>query len=50
MRASKTETREPIDLQTVASASIGKSRKNEQASGRTRAAKWIGAKKRKSRG
>ncbi|WP_292528087.1 hypothetical protein [Methylocystis sp.] len=50
MRARKMETREPINLQTVASASIGKSRKNEQASGRTRAAKWIGAKKRKSRG
>ena len=50
MRASETETRKSIDLQTVASASIGKSRTNEQASGRTRAAKWIGAKKRRSRG
>ena len=50
MRASKTETREPIDLQIIASAPGSNSHKNEQASGRTCAAKWIGAKKRKSRG
>ena len=50
MRASKTQTREPIDLQTVASASIGKAGEIKQGSGRTRAAKWIGAKARKSRG
>jgi uncharacterized Zn finger protein len=50
MRASKTETREPIDLQTVASAPMGKRGKIQQGSGRTRAAKWIGVKKRKSRG
>jgi uncharacterized Zn finger protein len=50
MRASKTETRGPIDLQTVTSASTGKSGNTQQRSGRTRAAKWIGAKKRKSRG
>ena len=49
-KASKTETRQRIDVKTVASAPGGKSRKNEQASSRTRAAKWIGAKKRKSRG
>ena len=49
-KARKTETRQATDLKTVVSAPGSKSRKNEQAPGRTRAAKWIGAKKRKSRG
>ena len=49
-KPSKTETRQRVDLKTVASAPGGKSGKIKQASGRTRAAKWIGAKARKSRG
>ena len=49
-KPSKMETRHRVDLKTVASAPGGKSGKIKQASGRTRAAKWIGAKARKSRG
>ena len=47
---SETETRQRIDLKIAGSPSIGKPGKIKQASGRTRAAKWIGAKARKSRG
>jgi hypothetical protein len=50
MRANKTEALEPINLQITARAPGGNLRKVEHPSGRTRAARWIGAKKRKSRG
>jgi uncharacterized Zn finger protein len=48
-KASKTETRQRLDVQAVASAAVGKSGQDKQTAGRTRAAKWIGAKARKSR-
>ena len=49
-KSSKTETQQRTGLKAVASAPGGRSGKIKQASGRTRAAKWIGAKARKSRG
>lgn len=45
-----TVVRRDVDPQTATNASVPKRHKNEQAFGRTRAGKWIGAKARKSRG